>query len=356
MDNVPELIRNIYQVFIDYFGENRVDLQLYNSSNIIQMDSAGQETGDYLILVKWDEVTITNEYEESIDIWGLYCVTTITPRGKMRRAPGFTRSTYDDIQWSSNYCHSHVPSLNHSNCAMFRYSCLGTGPIRETIERLKGAASNDLDIWRLYCWELDKYVHVESLTGGPYRRLREVGKNSENSFNSFKVSFKFPYPASRICKSFTKELIKIILENNVLKYNFSDGRYLIAMTYPEAVMSISNAFINWYNLYPEIYKVYKKEQLYGNKFLEKAFIQNGSIIRERGNSENAPIDIGRRLFYFKGETITLQSIYNNKDYNAGEVTIVNTEILDYIIYVILKYLNIHYGESTDSTNQTTRIV
>lgn len=356
MDNVPELVRNIYQVFIDYFGENRVDLQLYNTSNIIQIDSAGQERGDYLILVKWDEVTISNEYEESIDIWGLYCVTVLTPRGKMRRVPGFTRSTYDNVQWDSRYCHSHVPSLCQSSCAQFRYSCLGSGPIRETIDRLKGSAFEDLDIWRLYCWELDKYVHVESLTGGPYRRLREVGKNSNGSLNSFKVSFKFPYSSNRICKSLTRSLVKIVLDNNVLKYSFSDGRYLIAMTYPEAVMAISNAFIEWYNSSPDIYKSYNKDQLYSSKFLEKAFIQDGSIIRNTGSDGGAPMNIGRRLFTFKGETITLQSIYNSKDYNAGEVNIVNTEILDYVIYIILRYLNIHYGESADSANQTTRIV
>ena len=155
MDNVPELVRNIYQVFIDYFGEDRVDLQLYNTSNIIQIDSGGQESGDYLILTKWDEVTISNEYEESIDIWGLYCVTVLTPRGKMRRTPGFTRSTYDNIQWSSKYCHSHVASLTQSDCARFRYSCLGSGPIGATINKLKGSAFVDLDIWRLYCCHPD---------------------------------------------------------------------------------------------------------------------------------------------------------------------------------------------------------
>lgn len=356
MDNVPELVRNIYQVFIDYFGENRVDLQLYNTSNIIQIDSGSQERGDYLILVKWDKVTISNEYEESIDIWGLYCVTVLTPRGKMRRFPVFTRSTYDNVQWDFRYCHSHLPSLYWPSCAQFRQSCLGSGPIKETIIRLKNSTFEDLDIWRLYCWELDKYVHVESLTGGPYMSLRNVGKNNNGRLNSFKVSFKFPFPLNRMCESLIRSLIKITLDNNVLKYSFSDGRYLIAMTYPEAVMAISNAFIEWYNSSPDIYKSYDKDQLYSSKFLEKAFIQDGFIIRNIGSNGSTPMDIGRRLFTFKGKTVTLQSIYNSKDYNAGEVNIVNTEILDYVIYIILRYLNIHYGESTDSANQTTRIV
>lgn len=356
MNDIPELVRDIYQVFVDYFGEERVDIQLYNPANIIKLDLQGEQPNDYIILTHWDKVTVTNEYDESIDIWDLYSVTVVTPQGKMRRVPGFTRSTYDSVQWNSRYCHSHVTSLNQGDCARFIHSCLGSGPIKETINKLRTSMFRDLDVWRLYCWELDKYVHVESLSGGPYRRLREVGKNSMDSISDFKVEFNFEYHSSRICKIFTKHLVELLLNNNILKYNYVDGRYTIAMTYPEAIVTMSNAFIEWYNSRSDIYKTYKVESLFTHSFLEKAFIQGGTVIKKLNDGVHTPMNIGLVLFNFKGKPVTLQDVHSGKDYNAGEVIIVNTSILDYVIYIILRYLNLHYGESTDTTGQKTRVL
>ena len=101
------LINDIYQQFIDYFGEDKVDLQKYTSRAFKFEPYYGNEvhTGDNVILVHWPTVTVTNEYDESIEIWDLYAITVISPSGVLIRGPLFNRSTYDNIQWQSDYAH-----------------------------------------------------------------------------------------------------------------------------------------------------------------------------------------------------------------------------------------------------------
>lgn len=356
MDNVPKVISDIYQVFIDYYEEPNVDLQVISSDNIIDIDPCGQQNGDFIILVHWNTVTITNEYDESIEIWDLYSANIITPTGKLRRAPAFVRSTYDETQWASSYCHSHIMSIHKPSCQQFRYSCLGTGPIRTTIDSLK-INTIDLDMWKLYCWELDKYVHVESLSGGPYRRLHDVGKNLRESHKSaFEINCIHPYGYSRMCKDLTKKLLDLILKSNILKYSFDNGRYLIGMPFHEAVLAISNLFIEWHNSDPEIYKKYPKNALLAEGFMEKAFLVGGYIVSSTDQSPDEAFPSGKELFYFKGKMVTLRRLEEEYEYNEGEITIINLGILNYIVYKILVYLNVNYGKSTDNSSKETRII
>ena len=62
MNDIPEIISNIYQEFIYYFGEANVDLQRVSPDNNIELYTSHSHNGDYLILTYWREVTITNEY------------------------------------------------------------------------------------------------------------------------------------------------------------------------------------------------------------------------------------------------------------------------------------------------------
>lgn len=356
MNKVPEIVQTIYQTFIDYFGEVNVDLQSYEN-NIIHLDHTFSE--DYVILVHWREVTITNEYDESIDIWDLYSAVPVSPTGKLKHKPYFTRSTYDEIQWNSKYCHSHLPSLDQRHCETFRGSCLGSGPIDGTIQKLK-CNDADLDIWRLFCWELDKYVHVESLHGGPYRRLKDVGKELYTRYESFNIKFSFPEPSNRLCKACTKTIIDIIIKKNILRYNFFEGRYLLGTSYVDTVLAISNAFIEWYNSTEgeelRTSSFGNKEQLIDNHFIETAYVANGAIVTQNDRTQNYSMPEGQELFTFKNKTVTLQMKKTVGDYNAGAVTIINIDILDYIIYIILRYLNLYYGKPGSTINRTAKIV
>ena len=78
------IVDEIYQQFIDYFGEDRVDLQRY-SPNTIKVDSyhsSNCSATDYIIVVHWPVVTVANEFDNTIDIWDLYSATIIATNGK----------------------------------------------------------------------------------------------------------------------------------------------------------------------------------------------------------------------------------------------------------------------------------
>lgn len=108
MDN-NGIVKSIYQQFIDYFGEDKVDLQKYNSRNFKlqnwEINNYNINNNDWVILVHWPVVKVSNEYDESVEIWDLYSATIISSTGVLKGKPYFNRSTYDNIQWISDYAH-----------------------------------------------------------------------------------------------------------------------------------------------------------------------------------------------------------------------------------------------------------
>lgn len=356
------LINDIYQQFIDYFGEDKVDLQKYTSRAFKFAPDYSREvhTGDNVILVHWPTVTVTNEYDESVEIWDLYAATVISPSGVLVRGPIFNRSTYDNIQWQSDYAHSHLSGINKSNIREFRRSCLGSGPINGTIHRLSedGHDHEDLDIWNLYIWELDKYVHVESISGVPYRKIRNIGTNNgtSNSLRDFHVVCEISSLNSNIPKAIIKDIANILLENKVFSFNYYQGHYSIGMPFVDAVMKASNTFIEYYNSHPEFRKKYKKEQLFTKLVLQKLVLK-GDMFYEKDNY-NVPIEaiVNTELFTFKGHPVQLALRDFHAEYTAGEVIVINIEILSYIVYSMLKYINVKYGRTEDNIAEKARIV
>ena len=348
------IIDDIYQQFKDYFGEDKVDLQPFNRHELLIDNYIADSTNasDSAIIVYWPEVTVTNEYDNSVDIWGLYSLTIVHADGKLVNAPLFIRSTYDKLQWESDYLHSHVRTIGRRDPNHWHSSCLGSGPIGNTIYKLRNNDA-DLDVWNLYCWELDKYVHVESLTGVPYKRLQNIGNvgSSESSLYDWNLEVSFPNELDSIeCKGLIKHLAKYLLENNILKYAFDGKRYIFAYSYVDFILTVSNAFIQFYNTNKAFRTLFPKNRLSFLNFLNKVHIID-NIIYNKG-SENVPIEsaVNTRLFKFKGKDITLQLRNFNQSYTSGEVLLVSPYAVNYLAYVLLKYVNLLYGNQERTNN------
>ena len=353
------IVDEIYQQFIDYFGEDRVDLQRY-SPNTIKVDSyhsSNCSATDYIIVVHWPVVTVANEFDNTIDIWDLYSITVIASTGKLRMAPEFSRSTYDKLQWASDYMHSHVSSIGKNDLSRFHASCLGSGPINNTIKKLEEDSYTDPDIWNLYCWELDKYVAVESISGVPYHRMQNLGASADGRGRRSEIMTRPNLGLDTIPeKNILRDFIRHLIESNILKFAYFEGKYTLAATYIDAVLNISNCFIDFYNTNSYIRKLRKKEKLFDNGFIQKMFIRDGVIYDK--NDSNVPIEaaIGTTMFTFKGNPVKLQLKDFHQDYSSCEVYLLNLDIVDYIIYVILKHVNLKYGKTTDTTVKNARII
>lgn len=122
------------------------------------------------LIIHWDEIEVSNEEDERHTIYDLYAMVSFTSDYKLI---GFklTRSTltYDEVE--AGYVFSHIPRLTKN--LEFSRPCLGDGPIRNTMTSL--SYKYDSDLFRLFLVELDRYVRTESLAGGPFIKMREVG-------------------------------------------------------------------------------------------------------------------------------------------------------------------------------------
>lgn len=148
-------LQKVVDLFIDYYGEDRIDLQ--NND----------------IIIYYPSVIITNEHNKSHEIKELYTKVKVHNNGSLNGTFSFVRAEFTLEEWNSDYLHSHVSGINKSLPSNFKSSCLGSGPIRNTCLSLND--SFDEDIWKLFIFELDRYIQTESLEGGPYRRLENIG-------------------------------------------------------------------------------------------------------------------------------------------------------------------------------------
>ena len=141
------------------------------------------------ILVHFPRVKITNENDKFVYANHMYAKICVSYNGSMINRFTLNRAEYSYDHISSDYMHSHIPGIPLSNFTNFMTPCLGSGPIRSTISNLN--REYDEDLWGLFCLELDKYVHTESIAGGPYRRLENIHTNNNNRTSRLLLSTKF---------------------------------------------------------------------------------------------------------------------------------------------------------------------
>lgn len=340
-------IQDIYEVFVDYYGEERVYLETETANELSVLSNPECSA----ILVHWPVVEVTNENNEKITIWDLYSRTLINNSTLyITDKPRFNRATYNQAQWDTCYMHSHVPSINKANLQPFTRGCLGTSPLVNTNKIL--SYSTDLDVWRLYCWELDKYVHVESLIGGPYIKLRTVAvKDRDATYSRFNInttkylSEELPVEEEPSCYDFVKELLKTIIKENVLTFVYYNSSYRLGGSFTSTVIKISNIFIKLLNnakktnsLDPSV--INSLEYL-----IIKGVLANGSLILETNELGHSLEEaVGKELFKFKDRIVTLQK-KEVVPVNDNKIRILDIEVINSIVTFILNYVNIFYGRT-----------
>ena len=153
------------QYFKEYFGENRVD--------IIETIDTRTCTNVYIWFPK---ETISNAKDQNHTIYDLYIEVKFLDSSfvDMRTI----RTSFTLAELYSGYSHSHSPSKPyvHTNTTTVRtytggrFCCLGTGPLSQLIG--KTVDSNAL---MSLCIYIEKWVRWESLEGGPYSRMEQIG-------------------------------------------------------------------------------------------------------------------------------------------------------------------------------------
>lgn len=128
------------------------------------------------ILVYFPEITIANGHN-SMKLLDCY-VRFIIDNNRKLIDKEFIRSTVTLPEYVRSYQHSHV----NVGCFYFGNFCFGSGPISLTISKLNVSTSRydiiPIYLYKLFLYEFDKYLEVESLRGGPYKFMDEVLKDS----------------------------------------------------------------------------------------------------------------------------------------------------------------------------------
>ena len=297
---------------------------------------------DIPIIVHFPHVTIRNEYDRTVEVDNLWAKVPVTWEGKGKGWFKMNRSEYDVVHMQSDYMHSHVSGIDFD--FKFRSVCTGSGPINNTMSSL--TVGFDEPIWQLFCLELERYMGTESLSGGPYRRMENIGANGSNKRDNFRIEQNNYIPNEYFTKELSSKFLDYLFTNNILKFNYRKGSYGLAHTFTDTVLTISNAFIDWYNAkYRTTYNIPAIEDLRGDGIIKEAIIANGAIYDP---NSNASMDysqyVGRKVLTFKGHDVNL--VIDGLANGARNVsTILNLDIIREYVWTILELLNCEYGNS-----------
>ena len=376
---VYENVLNVYDIFKNFFGEESVDLQglasdeelLPSDVSLSDFETKGistrriagiqrvisqRRTSDrrYIypyILVYWPMVTVTNENNKSTLIHELYAKVYVDLEGQIPFEYTFqlNRSRYSFLEFTysySGYMHSHISSIPKDNFSEFQSPCLGRGPINHTISTLRTAPSPE--IWMLFCQELALYVTVESLSGGPYHRLEEIGARERDyrfrDFTPIHDDFK------NIClRKFgligiddINEFIEYYIKNGHFSVCYSDGHYGIGMSYFDYMMDLSNCFIEFFN--KKGYNI-NARRMYDEEALCKVTISFNTFCRVKA-SERRDTNIdhyrGAYVCTFKGKEIRLEIDPEIETQQQEFATILNHDFAMHLMHRILRIINYKY--------------
>lgn len=365
-------VNQVYQIFIDFYGEDRVDLQNVPSNEVmvnavyahtdignVPEDGSFFELQDSdvtamkchmphpFIMVWWPTVTITNEHNKSVQIQDLYAKVELTLEGRIPyEGHGFllNRTTFSEVQFESGYLHSHIPHF--SGVPSFNRPCLGTGPINGTIMELKN--SNDLPTWMMFCHELALYVTVESLTGVPYFKLETIGSSkvlpgfNEYDFKETDSYFIRDDDIRAQISAMLKDFIKYYLQHGHFTFNYINGSFEPGLPYYEYMIDVSNSFIEYFNLFGNI-DLYRL--LIEQSILTEAIVSNGKFYRTNArNSSNTLAFEGREMFKFKGVMRHLH-IERTQNSNTQNSTLLHHYPAMCILRNILKIINYRYDNN-----------
>lgn len=363
--------RRVYEIFCDYFGEDKVDMQGFKTLEQYILSGGGSIIDfppNIFLLVWFPEVTVTNENDRSVDIQDLYMKVPISADGSMDGSPTMNRATYPLDQFLSDYMHSHTPGINKNSPSHFQHICTGSGPIQNTVGNLNGGF--DEDLWQLFCSELEDFVHVESLSGGPYRRMEKIGIINRMD----EIPMSFPYTVAgdlnhnRFVNSISTEeeeevktynliadFTRYLLKEGGLPMEFSNGNYSIGMSYIDCTIYLSNKFIEWYNREDNPYRrLLSSEFLIIHAILGKHLIKNGKLYKSFVANEMEEVRRyeGDMICTFKGTPVLRHIFIQGAPSEDNLPLLLCNKIVKNIVGAIVKVVNYRYGRKREKQSES----
>lgn len=301
----------------------------------------------YQIIVRFPEVTVTNENNKSVKIQELYARIFVKTSGNLSGKFELIRSYYPLDQWNSDYCHSHISHISTD----WLEPCTGSGPINRTMARLH--QDNDLNIWGLFCYELDKFVRVESIAGVPYRRLESIGLIDTSPVTNPCFTGSVSLKQSIISNELLKDFIETLIKNMPIKVAYMNGSYTLGESFEKFWIKASRVFAKWYN------EKYKEKKVKANlktlitkEVLGKYLIKEGKVYTARvHNRRSVAASQGEYLFDFKGEAVRMVIEETLRNTTDNQTYLLSLKFISKLIQRILVIINYNYGRQKEATTE-----
>ena len=317
---------------------------------------------NFSIIVHFPNVTVSNEQNLSTIIYDLFVKVSLN----IDCTYSYThmcRSTFTYAQFMSGYVHSHLPRIQIMSDNPWRKPCFGSGPLSSTSEWLREYSE---EAWSSFVYELSSYVKVESIDGGPYIRIDNIG-NSSNIGKPFftntifcithnKIDWDIPMREKDTYDLLLNKFLKYYIENYTIKFAFKDGAYTLGENVDTFALNFSQAFGKWYN---EARFNDNIPYIRRSEYMDKAIYYNGLLYTLGSNSykedkvkfinnynkETSPV-----ILTFKNKEIRLKITDIKKIEPTTIVYIIKPQLLRMVLNKMSVIINYYYGKQSDSTS------
>lgn len=285
-------------------------------------------------LIHYPDITVTNENGRSTNVEDLYGLVEMV-NNTMLQMYGLV-ATYSYEKASVGYAFSHLPHIdwersNSNKPVRFSSCCLGNGPI----VTLKSAMVRELGMERyvkdhhilMLAMNIDRYFHVESISGGPYIQMSRIGLNIDG-FDSINFINEYSCDNNGFVNS---DIFKYMVRDTLFRMA-NDSKFFVDTTYSmkKSEQGVITRFgfpgfskpidehgfcICFSEYFKKVYVEYSllynnlpdTEELIHEGILCKYFESNGKLYKK--NRASRPIDFskfqGQFLFKFKGRDVRL---------------------------------------------------
>lgn len=377
IEDAPQEVKDVYQSAIDFFGEDRVDLQKnmlpdiwdyiefplrlwnllkylgvddnvrdkqewselrndirydYNDLNIplIRQEVTTEcllksEAPLYSIVVHFHDLTITNERNESTVVEDIYVNVPIKGNGTIFYSMYWSRPTFSELHYISNYTHSHLYSGNNDN---WKPPCLGQGPIVMTIATLQ--KDNDIHYWNLFWLELSNCIGVESLEGVPYRYIRNIMGNSRvvNRSREFVTPLSIPVQIKEKMEPF----LYFILKQGNLEWVYQEDHLTATSSFIDFTFLASNLFFE----YLETLETEAAAALFAsckkNTLLSQGRISSSGEVEWLETECISTAEVAERpsKVFFKGEYVPFKVIHTPEEDKPKTYNLLHLNLISYL--------------------------
>lgn len=362
---IPETLQEVVDIFKSCFDDENLDVvkptytiedtltssyssdvfpvatEDYRLQSLVQREDATTETvyrkldnicPYYDIIVRFPHETVTNEMNESTEIYNLFIRIRMRRDGTMFNYPEAKKSSFTIDQLCSGYVHSHVTRITgtlNSNVKIWRPMCFGSGPIVTSLEHLLSRVPEDLQAsWIGFIGELKQWTRIESIDGGPYMRIREIGKEEK--------------PVTKVSQVIMgsrptyKKILKSYIRAGRMKVGFASGKFCLGVPFTEWLIDFSRYAEEWIRQTRQVTE-------YTGIIFNDILIKDNKIFKQAETEETRRNWLGVTVLTFKGVEVPLTLI-------ESERTVQHMKLIPYydgvrIVKHLLNTLNYYYGKS-----------